>query len=360
MAPSTFHETVDNMHDQPEPSDPDMIASAARGEEILGLDIFGQTQDKLEDFPLTRVEQLMSAMNNDVPTAGQDISYGDKDSQHLRFWKAKSPRAPIVIFVHGGSWQIGTYLDSIGSAKVTHLLDQGYAFATVNFSLVPSVTVEAQVQEVAHALGYLNRNAIELSIDPRNLVLMGHSSGAHVAALLGTDASYLAAAGVDISSVRGVIAVDGSNYNAMADFTDSPGPVADNLAAALGREPSRLRSMSPTYHARGANAGAFLLLHAQRQGGIRQAVEFAAALEASGTDVDLHVFEGRSFEGHIQMLLRLGEVGFPATGTLDGWLGKHVPVSLELIWRTYDVKVVGDSHAALVGFSCLFPSLALD
>lgn len=115
----------------------------------------------------------------------------------------------------------------------------------------------------------------------------------------------------------------------MADFMDSPGPVVTNLAYALGKEPARLRAMSPTCHARGANAGAFLLLHAQRDGGIRQAVEFAAVLEASGTDVALHVFEGRSFEGHVQVLLRLGEGGFPATGVMDEWLKQHVPVGLK-------------------------------
>ena len=125
---------------------------------------------------------------------------------------------------------------------------------------------------MAHALGYLSRNVAELNMDPHNLVLMGHSSGAHVATLLGTDSSYLSEAGVEISSVRGVIAVDGSNYNAMADFMDSPGPVVTNLAFALGKHPTRLRAMSPTYHARGINAGPFLLLHAQRDGGIRQAV----------------------------------------------------------------------------------------
>lgn len=317
------------MHDQPEMSDPDSIATAIRGNEIVGLDIFTQTKDALEDFPATRVQELMSSMNNDIPTGGQDYSYGDEDTQRLRFWKARSPCAPVIIFVHGGSWQIGTYLDSIGSAKVTYLLDQGYAFASVNFSLVPSVTVEEQVQEVAHTIPYLTKKATELGIDPQNLVLMGHSSGAHVVALLGTDASYLSKAGVKISSIRGVIAVDGSNYNAIADFMDSPGPVANNLAFALGREPSRLRAMSPTYHARGANAGAFLLLHAQRDGGIRQAVEFAAVLEASGTDVALHVFEGRSFEGHMQMLLRLGETDFPATAVMDEWLRRYVPVSLK-------------------------------
>src|SRR5690348_636844 len=114
MAPPASHETADadipatdSTQDQPAAYDPDMIASAFRGKEIVGLDIFTQTRDALEDFPTSRVEQLMSAMNNDIPTGGYDISYGGKDTQYLRFWKAKLPGAPIIIFVHGGSWQIG-------------------------------------------------------------------------------------------------------------------------------------------------------------------------------------------------------------------------------------------------------------
>jgi hypothetical protein len=59
---------------------------------------------------------------------------------------------------------------------------------------------------------------------------------------------------------------------------------------------------------------------------VRQAVEFAAVLEAAGTDVELRVFEGRSFEGHVQMLLRLGEMDFPATEVMDGWLRRYVLV----------------------------------
>lgn len=91
----------------------------------------------------------------------------------------------------------------------------------------------------------------------------------------------------------------------------------------------RLRAISPTYHARGPTAGAFLLLHVQRQGDIRQAVEFAAALEAAGTPVALHVFEGEWFEGHMQMLLRLGCVNYPATAVVDEWLRSTVLADAE-------------------------------
>ncbi|CAG7981101.1 unnamed protein product [Penicillium salamii] len=305
-------------------ADLDPIAIAARGNEILGLDIFRKTD---EDISVPRVMTLLSEMNADKPTGGTDMVYGDKESQNLRFWKPDTSKPPVILFVHGGSWRSGTNLDSIGSVKVNHLVSRGYAFASVNYSLVPSVTVEEQVQEVADSVSSLVQNANALGIDPDRIILMGHSSGAHVVTLLGTDPSYLANVNVSIGTVRAVISLDGSNYNALAEITDSPGPVAENLTSALGTDPKRLVAMSPTHHACGPNAGAFLLLHVQRSGDIRQAVELSLALKASGTTVDLHVFEGEFFEGHVQLLLRLGNPEYPATLVLDDWLELHVPIT---------------------------------
>ncbi|KAE8132705.1 Alpha/Beta hydrolase protein [Aspergillus pseudotamarii] len=304
-------------------SELDSIAMAVRGKEITGLDIF---QTSAESITAVRVEELVSEMNADQPTGGTDMAYGKKDTQHLRFWKATSSKAPIVVFVHGGSWRSGTNLDLIGSAKVDHLISKGYAFATVNYTLIPFITVEEQVQEVADSVGYLVKNAARLDFDPDRVILMGHSSGAHVVTLLGTDPSYLERAGISLDIVRGVISLDGSNYNALAEITDSPGPVADNTIYGLGSDPERLHAMSPTYHAHAPNVGAFLLLHVHRQGGVRQAVELVAALKAAGTDAVLRVFEGQGFEGHIQMLLQLGDPAYPATLVMDEWLRLHVPV----------------------------------
>ncbi|KAJ4186713.1 hypothetical protein NW755_007444 [Fusarium falciforme] len=307
-----------------ERSHAEIMATAARGNEITGLDIFQKTTD---DIAPARVEELMSQMHQNQPVGGTDMSYGDSDAQHLRFWKSKSPKAPIVVFVHGGSWRVGTHLDSIGADKVNHLLTKGYVFATINYTLIPLVKVEEQVQEVANAVGFLAKNADELGFDDGRVILMGHSSGAHVVTLLGTDTSYLERARVDIRTIQAVISIDGSNYNALAEMMDSPGPIAQNMTYGLGSDPERLRAMSPTYHARGPNAQAFLLLHVQRQGDIRQAVEFAAALTAAGTKVAFHVFEGEWFEGHMQMLLKLGDPEYPATLVMDNWLNEHVPLA---------------------------------
>ncbi|KAJ5368577.1 Alpha/Beta hydrolase protein [Penicillium cataractarum] len=308
----------------------DPIVIAARGNEITGLDIFQKTED---DFELPRVGELMSQMHADQPTGGIDMVYGKTDTQHLRFWKAnpskssESSKAPIIVFVHGGSWRSGTNLDSIGSTKVGHLTELGYAFASINYTLFPTVTVEEQVQEIANSINYLVKNASDLSIDPERVVLMGHSSGAHVVTLLGTDTRYLERAGTSVSIVQAVIALDGSNYNAAAELNDNPGQIADHMLDAFGTDLARLHDMSPTYHARAPNAHAFLLLHTHRHGDIRQGVEFVAALKAAGTEAVLHVFEGQGFEGHMQVLLRLGDRKYPATVVMDSWLEGNVPVN---------------------------------
>ncbi|PHH91866.1 hypothetical protein CDD83_9960 [Cordyceps sp. RAO-2017] len=305
------------------PSDSDPIAIAARGREITKESLFGNTTD---DSDVARIHELVAEMNRDIPAGGVDIEYGSQVTQRLRFWKSALHKPPLILFVHGGSWRSGTYLDSIGSAKVTHLTDKGYTFATVNYTLVPYVTVEEQVQEVADSLGYLVQNAARLGFHPERIVLMGHSSGAHIVTLLGTDSGYLDRAGVGIANVQGIIALDGSNYNALAETIDSPGPVAENTTYALGTDPNRLRAVSPVHHACGPKARAFLLLHVQRNGDIRQAMELSLVLTAAGTKNALHVFEGQGFEGHMQMLLRIGDPSYPATGVMTTWLQEHVPI----------------------------------
>ncbi|KAG5746118.1 hypothetical protein H9Q69_006694 [Fusarium xylarioides] len=300
---------------------------AVRGREVTGLSIYKDTND---DIDMDRVHALLDEMHSDVPQGGTDIVYGEREAQRLRLWKptSSSTKAPIIVYVHGGSWTVGTYLDSTGSKKVSYLNDLGYAFASINYTLIPEITVKEQVQEIADSVAYLIKHSEELNIDPERVVLMGHSSGAHVVTLLGTDPTYAYAqkANFNISILKGVIALDGSNYNALAEFSDSTGPIITNMIKGLSDDPKRLEDMSPTHHAAAPNAGAFLLLHVQRKGDIRQAAELAVALKAAGTSVEMRVFEGEGFEGHVKMLLRLGYGAYPATGVMGDWLRRNVPV----------------------------------
>jgi arylformamidase len=119
--------------------------------------------------------------------------------------------SPIVIWIHGGGWVVGD--KSAVDRKPKVLTDKGYLFVAMNYRLLPEVSMEELLSDVAKAVGWTARNAEKYGGDPNRLVLAGHSAGAQVAALLCTDESYLAKEGVSLDSIRGCVPVDGDTYD---------------------------------------------------------------------------------------------------------------------------------------------------
>ncbi|MCZ8172664.1 MAG: alpha/beta hydrolase [Brevundimonas sp.] len=261
-----------------------------------------------------------------IPAARPDqmIAYGKDPMQGLNFWRAKGTRgpAPLIMFVHGGGWSKGSKDNATGRAKVTHYPDQGYAFASIDYRLVPNATVEQQAADVAAALKALLDRAGELGIDRGKVVLMGHSAGAHLVALVGTDPQYLRAVGLSHADVDGVIPLDGAAYDIPAQFADAGGRMAQIYTAAFGTEPARQKALSPISHAAEPNAGAFLFPHVDRADAVRQNEPLAAALRAARTPAETARVEGRGLIGHMEINRKLGEADYPATPIVDAWLKK--------------------------------------
>lgn len=98
---------------------------------------------------------------------------------------------PVVIFIYGGAWKMG---ESSEYKFIAHALTGlGYPVIIPNYRLYPSVTFPTFVNDVALAIAYAETHAAHLSVDinKHGYVLMGHSSGAHTAALLATQESFL-------------------------------------------------------------------------------------------------------------------------------------------------------------------------
>jgi acetyl esterase/lipase len=270
-----------------------------------------------------RMAERAAARGAEAPAAGMvEHSFGTDPLQKLDFWAAKDTArpAPIVIFVHGGGWKRGDKRNATGAAKVTHFLEQGYAVASVNYRLVPAAKVEDQAADVAAAFAWLRSNASKLNIDPARMVLMGHSAGAHLVALVGTDPRYSRAAGFALSDMRGVIPLDGAAYDVAAQLADGPSIMQDTYGQAFGSDPARQKSLSPTLHAAGPNAPAFLILHVDRDDGKRQSEALGAALRQAGTPAQVTRIEGRGLIGHMEVNRKLGQPDYPATPVVDAWL----------------------------------------
>jgi acetyl esterase/lipase len=90
--------------------------------------------------------------------------------------------APIVINIHGGGWNHGEKESQSGFGS---FFKNGYAVANIEYRLVNVAKAPAAIEDARCALIYLYTHAKELNIDTGRIVLMGGSSGGHLALMAG-------------------------------------------------------------------------------------------------------------------------------------------------------------------------------
>lgn len=252
----------------------------------------------------------------------QTMSYGTDSFQQLDFYPSAdgNRRAPLVLFVHGGGWKRGSKDNADGAWKAPHYTGRGYAYASINYRLVPKNTVEDQASDVAASVRYLIDHATALGFDPGRIVIMGHSAGAHLVALVGTDPQYLTKAGLSFANLAGVLPIDGAAYDVPRQMDEGGLFMRDTYVQAFGDAPARQRSLSPALQAQAPNAPAFLIIHVQRKDGVAQATELENALKQAGTPVERQGFPGTGLAGHAQINRDLGNPDYAATPIVDAWL----------------------------------------
>lgn len=245
-------------------------------------------------------------------------AYGGDRRQIIDLFVPDGARgAPLVLFVHGGGWSAGSRHDN-GGGQAKHFTDKGYAWATMGYRLVPAVAVEDQAADIARALAWLHRRGGRLGLDMRRIILIGHSSGAQLVGLVGTDPQWLGKAGVDFAAIRGVISLDGAGI-------DVPGIMAAGAssspfyAGAFGPDAARQARLSPLAHVGGKDAPRWLLLydreHNQAAGFFAE--RFAKAARAKRLRSAAVGIGGTS---HMGMLRTLGTPGDATTRAIDEFI----------------------------------------
>ncbi|MGI4762018.1 MAG: alpha/beta hydrolase [Janthinobacterium lividum] len=106
--------------------------------------------------------------------------------------KAAAPR-PVVLFIHGGSWDSGSKDDILYKTIGRRLAKNGFVGVVISYRLAPQVQVPQQADDCARALAWTVAHIGEYGGDPSHLVLMGHSAGGGLAALLATGSDTLLA-----------------------------------------------------------------------------------------------------------------------------------------------------------------------
>ena len=199
---------------------------------------------------------------------------------------------PVVVFLHGGSWRVG---DRQGYRFVGQRLAQAGALVLVpDYRKAPDHAFPDFMYDAARAVAWARDNAARLGGDPKRVFVMGHSAGAHIVALLGTDRRYLDSVGMAPRDLAGVVALAGPY-----DFLPLTDP---ELWEVFGGEADWPRSQ-PVNFADG-DEPPFLLLHGTKDRIVRalNSERLQAKLQAAGSTARYVPIAGT---GHIGILLSL-------------------------------------------------------
>lgn len=155
----------------------------------------------------TAVANLPAAFGDYQRQSG--IRYGDTARQVLDVYTPEPAAAsrPVVVFFYGGGWRQGERAQYRFVAEA--LTSRGYIVVVPDYRLFPEAAFPDFMADAAKAVRWVHDNISRHGGDPERLFLMGHSAGAHIAALLAFDERYLQAEGGDSRWMRAFVGLAG-------------------------------------------------------------------------------------------------------------------------------------------------------
>lgn len=277
---------------------------------VIGLIIVG--------IPLTlanRSEIAFFSMNAgsvmDHYLSQTDIRYGPLPRQKLDIYRPSNvSNSPIVIFWYGGAWVKGSksQYQFVGTA----LANSGYLAVLPDYRLYPEARFPAFIEDGALAVRWIQQHAAKFGGDTRNIFLMGHSAGAHIAASIVFDDRYLQAVAGKRETIRGFIGLSGP-YGIDQHLR--------NYYTTIFSDPYTDADWLP-FHASEAGIPPVLLFHGTDDWMVSQfqTTEFAKKLQARNVPVILRLYEGRTHQDIVSTFSRFWRFRAPVLKEVQEFL----------------------------------------
>jgi acetyl esterase/lipase len=234
---------------------------------------------------------------------------------------------PVVFWIHGGGWQTGD--KSSVQLKPKVFTEKGFVFVSTNYRLLPSVDMTTIFRDIARSIRWVHDHIAEYGGDPKRLLIMGHSAGAQLAAIVCTDDRLLKAESLSLGIIKGCVPVDGDTFDVpgIIEVAETRWRVHDLPKAKFGHrekfgnDPAKHKDYSAVTHvARDKGIPPFLILHvAEHPDTSAQARRLENVLKAA--DVPVTVFGARETT-HGKINADLGLPNDPATKALFEFVGK--------------------------------------
>ncbi|MBI2770634.1 MAG: alpha/beta hydrolase [Burkholderiales bacterium] len=241
-----------------------------------------------------------------------DLAYGADPLQRFDVYlPARTAQAPVLFMVHGGAWAFG---DKAGRGvvqnKAAHWLALGYAFISVNYRMLPQAQPLEQAADVARALAAAQQQAPSWGADPQRFVLMGHSAGAHLVALLNAAPALAQQQGA--RPWLGAVSLDSAALDVTKIMQERHVRVYDR---AFGTDAAYWQAVSPL-HVLTRDAKPWLsICSTQRSDSCPQSV----AMERKASSLGLRAAVLEQDLSHADISRRLGEPG-PYTDAVTRWI----------------------------------------
>jgi acetyl esterase/lipase len=239
------------------------------------------------------------------PTVQKNIEYAQAPDRalHLDLYLPDRPSgAPLLVWVHGGAWEAGSKAQMPLEAFVEH----GFAIASLDFRPASAARFPGQVHDIKAAVRYLRAEARRFDYAADRIAILGASSGAHLAALVGVTAGDRELEGTlgehldQSSAVQAIVSYFGASNLTTILAQSTPfgtGVRTPALTRLLGTLPAENESLaklaSPVFHVDAADPP-LLLLHGDQdpQMPINQSHELQGAYERAGLTAEFIVVHG--------------------------------------------------------------------
>jgi acetyl esterase/lipase len=115
----------------------------------------------------------------------RDVPYTDSADprQKLDIYAPEgATNMPVVFWIHGGGWQTGDRASV--QLKPKAFAEKGFVFVSTGYRLLPNVEMIDIFRDLAKSVHWVHDHIAQYGGDPNRLLVMGHSAGAQLAALI--------------------------------------------------------------------------------------------------------------------------------------------------------------------------------
>jgi arylformamidase len=242
------------------------------------------------DQDLVNPYDIQESVTNTAPGGKvlRDIAYGSDPKQRMDVYlpsggATSAGAAPVIFMVHGGGWRNGDKrMARVVDNKAARWLPLGFVFVSVNNRLLPQADPLDQVHDIAQALALAQKQAARWGANPDQFLLMGHSAGAHLVALLTASATLATQHGV--RPWLGTIALDSAALDVPTIMQHRHYRLYD---PAFGTNPAYWVATSPLHQVHAGAEPMLLVCSTRRDDSCNQAQAFTRKALRLGVRVEV-------------------------------------------------------------------------